>query len=71
MVFDAGNDLCLCRLIATEFVGDDHSGYIAHALQKPAKELLRSFLVPPRLHENIEYLALLVDRAAKGTAACH
>ena len=33
--------------------------------QQLAKELLGGFLVPARLDEDIEYLAILVDRAPK------
>ena len=51
----------LGRRIATEFVGDDRSWDIPKSFQQLAKELLGGPFVPPRLNEDVEHIAVLID----------
>jgi hypothetical protein len=61
-MLDAGQGLALSRPVAPQLVGNDDSGYVGEALEEFPKELLRSRLVPPALYEDIEHVAILVDR---------
>ncbi len=60
-VFDAGDEFLAGGFIALELVGDDDPGYVAQALEDLAKEALGNAFVAPRLDENIQYVAVLVD----------
>jgi hypothetical protein len=55
------HDVCLGCCVAAQLVGDDSTWDVLKAFQQFAKELLGGFLVPPRLHEDIKHLAILVD----------
>jgi hypothetical protein len=59
---DAGQEVPLGRPIAGPFVGDDHPGHVGKPREEFPKELLRSRLIPPALHEEIAHVAILVDR---------
>src|SRR6266849_4150948 len=54
-------DLGLGCGVAAQLVGDNHPGDVLKHLQQFAEELLRSPLVTPRLDEDVEHLAVLVD----------
>src|SRR3954462_7981135 len=55
-------DLAFRRGGALELVGDDHPRRILQALQQLAKEALGGFGIAPALHQDIEHLAVLIDR---------
>ena len=55
-----GHDFCLGCCVAAQLVGDDGTWDVLKAFQQLAKELLGGFLVPPRLHEDIKHVAILV-----------
>jgi hypothetical protein len=62
-LFYPWEDLPLGRSIALEFVGDDHARYVGQSFKKFTKELLRGFLVPTALDQDIQDVALLIDRS--------
>ena len=49
--------------IARQFIGDQYTRDILTAFQELAKELLRSCFIPSALNQNIENIAILVDRS--------
>jgi len=51
------------HLVAGELVGDDHPGHLPRALEPSAEELLGGHRVSARLDQNVEHVAVLVDRA--------
>ena len=55
------HDFCLGCCVAAQLVGDDGTWDVLKAFQQLAKELLGGFLVPAWLHEDIKYVAILVD----------
>jgi hypothetical protein len=61
-MFDARQDLSLRRAIAFELVRDDHARYVRHPLQQLAEKLLRCLLVSTALDENLQDVAILIDR---------
>jgi hypothetical protein len=61
-VFDARQDLLFGGAIAAEFIRDDDPRHIPQALQQLAEESFRRVLVPPALHQDIEDMAILIDR---------
>jgi hypothetical protein len=54
-------NLSLRCSVALEFVGDDHARYISQSLEELAEELLRSSLIPPFLHEDIQHVPVLIN----------
>ena len=62
-VFNAGRDLLFRSPIAGKLVGDHHARRPALPLQQLAQQALGGPFVPPALHKNVEYDAVLVDRA--------
>src|SRR5436309_2700470 len=54
-------DLGLGCRVAAQLVGDNHPRDVTKHLQQFAEELLRSLLVTPRLDEDVEHIAVLVD----------
>src|SRR5439155_20097222 len=54
-------DLGLSCGVASQLVGDNHPWDVLKHLQQFAEELLRSPLVTPRLDEDVEHIAVLVD----------
>ncbi len=61
-MLDTGQELPLGRPIARQFVGDNDPRDVPQALEEFPKELLRSHLIPPALYEDVEHMAVLVDR---------
>ena len=61
-MFYPWEDLALGSSIALEFVSDDHPRYVGQSLKEFAQELLRRFLIPPPLDQDIQDVALLIDR---------
>src|SRR5438046_6702227 len=59
------HDFGLGCCVAAQLIGDDGTWDVLKAFQQLAKELLGGFLVPPRLHEDIKHVAILVDCAPK------
>ena len=60
-----GHHLALCCGIALQFVGNHVVRRTALALQQPVEEALRRLRILSFLHENIDGIAVLVDRAPK------
>src|SRR5437867_8740057 len=63
MVFNARHDFCLGSCIASQLIGNDHTRNVPHDLEQLTEKLPRRSLIAPRLHKNIQYLAILVNRA--------
>jgi hypothetical protein len=59
---DVGQDFPLGHPLAGQFVGDDHPGHVGEPLEAFPQELLRSRLIPPALYEDVEHMAIWVDR---------
>src|ERR1700722_1410469 len=57
------SDLGLCRAIRANLVGHQHSGCEALFLEQLAHQFHRCGFIAPSLHEQIEYLAFVVNRA--------
>jgi hypothetical protein len=55
--------LAVRHLVAGERVGDHHPGHLPQALEQSAEQLLCGHRVSARLDQNIEHVAVLVDRA--------
>ena len=55
--------LAVPHLVAGELVGDDHPWHLPQALAQSAEELLCGHRVSARLDQNVEHVAVLVDRA--------
>ena len=49
--------------ITAQLVSDDGPRNVLQSFEQPSEDLLRGFLVPARLHQDIEYLAVLIDSA--------
>src|SRR6476659_6122816 len=57
------HELAVRHLVAGELVSDDHPGHLPQALEQSAEELLCGPRVSARLDQNVEHVAVLVDRA--------
>jgi len=69
-MFDSRQNLALSCSVALEFVGDDHTRHVRQPLEEFAKELLRRPLLPPSLHQDIQYVPVLIHRPPQiGTLA--
>jgi len=55
-------DLPLGGSITLQFIGDNYARYIGQAFKELVKELLGGFLVPTALAQDIQDVALLIDR---------
>src|SRR6266542_3962142 len=53
-------DLLLCSSIAPELVGNEHAWDVLTPLQELAKAFLGSSFVPTALHQDIEYISMLI-----------
>src|SRR5262252_1511561 len=62
-VFHAGQDFALRGAVALQLVRNDDARHVQQALQQLAEKLLRRLLVASALHEDIEDVVVLVDRA--------
>src|SRR4051794_35250439 len=61
---DTGHHHSFCRGIAAQLIGDDHSWTTASVRpQQPAEELHCCESIAPRLHQNIDYDTILIDRS--------
>ena len=49
--------------VAGQLVGDNHPRHIPQALEQFTEKPLGCFGVSPRLHQDVEHVAVLVDRA--------
>ena len=49
--------------VAGELVGHQHPRHVPQALEQSAEELLGGLGIPARLDQDVEYVAVLVDRA--------
>ena len=56
-------DLTRCRPVALQLVRHDHTRHIQQPLEQLPQELLRGFLVPPTLHQEIEEVVVLIHGA--------
>ena len=56
--------------IAAQLVGDDDPRHILQALEKFAEELSGGQRVSAWLDQDVEYGAVLVDRAPTGSGSC-
>jgi hypothetical protein len=59
-VFDAREDLPLGSPVAFQPIGDDDAWNVPTSFEEPAEEGLRSVLVPPALHQDIEHSPVLI-----------
>jgi hypothetical protein len=62
VVPDIWEYLRLCCAAATQFVGDDSAWNVLQTFQQFAKESLGSLFIAMRLHQDIEHLAVLINR---------
>jgi hypothetical protein len=67
-VLHTGQNLTLRGTVAAELVRDHHPWYVGQALEQLAEKLLRGLLVPSALHENIQYMAVLIHGAPQVVA---
>ena len=49
--------------VARKFIGDHHARLIADTVNNLAQEAFGRVLITPRLHQNVEHDAILIDRA--------
>jgi len=61
-MFHTGQYLTLRGTIALQRIRDDDAWDISQALEQLAEEPLGRFFVTPALHQNIEHMAILIDR---------
>src|SRR6476659_5514086 len=59
------SDRGLCRAVGAKLVAHQHGGCEALFLEQLAHQFHRCSLVAPSLHEQVENLAFVVDRAPK------
>jgi hypothetical protein len=59
----AGQHLAFSRPIAGQFIGNNDAGHVGERFEELPKEFLRSRLVPPALHQDVEHVPVLVDGA--------
>lgn len=62
-MFHTGQNFSFRYSITGQFVGDDHARNIFQSLEELAKELLCGLLVASALHQDIKYVAILVNRS--------
>jgi hypothetical protein len=58
-----GQDLPFGRAITLELVRDDHPRHVLQAFEQLTKKFLCRCLVPPALHQDVEDMIVLIDRA--------
>jgi hypothetical protein len=61
-MFYPWENLALGRSVALQFVGDNHPRHIGQPLEELAEELLRGPFIPPTLDQDIQDVAVLIDR---------
>ena len=57
------HELAVRHRVAGQLVGDNHPGHLPQALAQSAEQLLCGHRVSARPHQNVEHVAVLVDRA--------
>src|SRR6266498_3476915 len=57
----ARQDFPLGSTVAVERIGDDDLWHVREALEELAEELRGSLLVAPPLHQDVEYVSVLID----------
>jgi len=62
-MLDAGHHRPLCGSIAGEFVRDHHARCHALLLEQLPQQTLGGFRIATALNQDVEYRAMLVDRA--------
>jgi hypothetical protein len=62
-MFHARQDLTFRGTIGPEFIGHDHSGRVAQALQQLAKEALGRLGVAAALDQHVKHVAMLINRS--------
>ena len=62
--------LAVRHLVAGELVGDEHPRHVPQALEQFAEELLGGHRVSARLHQDVEHVAVLVDRTPQVLLMC-
>jgi len=62
-MFHPWQDLPLCGGVAAQLVRDDHARHLPQTAQQLAKETLGGLCIAPALDEDVEHVAVLVDRA--------
>ncbi len=60
-MFYTGQDLSFGGCVALQLIGNHHARHIRQALQQLAEELLRGDCIAPALHQDVQYMAVLVD----------
>jgi hypothetical protein len=60
-MFHTRKNLALSRSVALQFVGDDYPRHVRQPFEQLAEELLRSPLIPPTLHQDVEYVPVLIN----------
>jgi hypothetical protein len=59
-MLDTRQELAHGGTVASQLICDDHAWDVPHTLEQFAEECLGGVLVAPALHQNIEYLAMLI-----------
>jgi hypothetical protein len=62
-VLDRRHDLAVRDLVAAEFVGDDHPRHVLQVFAQRAEESFGGHRISAGLDQNVEHVAVLVDRA--------
>jgi hypothetical protein len=63
-MLDPRGQCCLCGTIRSQFVRDDHA-WLAPSFEQLHEKTQRGCFVPARLNQNIEDVAIGIDRAPK------
>ena len=61
-MLDARHDLLVRGLITAKFIRDEHTRNVRAAFEQFAEEFLRRRLVPAALDQDVQYVAVLIDR---------
>jgi hypothetical protein len=61
-MLNPAQDLLLCSSIARKLVANQHAWDLLTALEQLAKAFLGSSFVPTALHQDIEYISMLINR---------
>ena len=64
---DTGKKLSASSSVATQLVGYDHSRHVSQTLQELEEEALCCPLVAAFLHQDVKYVAVLIDRPPQVT----
>ena len=67
-VIDVGQDSPHCRWVTRELVGDDDSRLVAKTVDDPAQKPFGGMLITPRLDQDVEHDAVLIDGSPQPVA---